>query len=49
MSLAAHVRTLGRGPGRARSLTMDEAYNAMQHMLAANADQAATGALLMLL
>ena len=49
MTLASHVRTLGRGPGRARSLTMDEAHDAMQHMLMSDADQAATGALLMLL
>ena len=25
MSLAGHVATLGRGPGRSRSLTQDEA------------------------
>ena len=29
MSLAAHVRTLGRGPGRSRSLTEDEAAEAI--------------------
>ena len=49
MTLSDHVRTLGRGPGRSRSLTRDEACDAMRHMLSQDADQAATGALLMLL
>ena len=49
MTLAAHVRTLGRGPGRARSLTLAEAQDAMQIMLSSKAAPEATGALLMLL
>jgi len=49
MSLAEHVRTLGRGPGRSRSLTQDEARDAMQRMLAGDAAPQAEGALLMLL
>ena len=49
MTLAAHVRTLGRGPGRARSLTMAEAEDAMRLMLSGEAAAEATGALLMLL
>jgi len=49
MSLADHVRTLGRGPGRSRSLTEAEARDAMQIMLAGNAAPEAIGALLMLL
>ena len=49
MSLADHVRTLGRGPGRARSLTLDEARDAMALMLCDAAAPEAVGALLMLL
>lgn len=49
MSLADHVRTLGRGPGRSRSLTRDEAREAMQIMLSGGAAPEAVGALLMLL
>lgn len=49
MTLAAHVRTLGRGPGRSRSLTRDEACDAMRSMLSEGAEPAAIGALLMLL
>ncbi|MCR8546468.1 glycosyl transferase family protein [Salipiger sp. P9] len=49
MSLGAHVRTLGRGPGRSRSLTRDEAAEAMALMLSGKADPHAVGALLMLL
>lgn len=49
MSLAVHVRTLGRGPGRARSLTVEEAQDAMGVMLSGNAKPEAIGALLMLL
>ncbi len=49
MTLAAHVRTLGRGPGRARSLTRDEAADAMRLMLSGSAAPEAVGALLMLL
>lgn len=48
MSLSEHVRTLGRGPGRARSLTQDEAADAMRLMLDGAAPEA-VGALLMLL
>jgi len=48
MSLAAHVATLGRGPGRSRSLTEDEAADAMRLMLEGAAPEA-VGALLMLL
>lgn len=49
MTLADHVRTLGRGPGRSRSLTTEEACDAMRQMLTTKADSAATGAILMLL
>ncbi|MFW2586916.1 glycosyl transferase family protein [Sagittula sp. SSi028] len=49
MSLAEHVRTLGRGPGRSRSLTQAEAFDAMTQMLSGQAAAEATGALLMLL
>ena len=49
MSLAEHVRTLGRGPGRSRSLTFDEANDAMTQMLSGEAAPEAIGALLMLL
>lgn len=49
MTLAEHVRTLGRGPGRSRSLTRDEAADAMRLMLSGEAAPEATGALLMLL
>jgi len=48
MTLAAHVATLGRGPGRSRSLTQDEAFEAMTLMLDGAAPEA-VGALLMLL
>ena len=49
MSLASHVRTVGRGPGRSRSLTQDEARDAMRIMLSGHAAPEAIGALLMLL
>ena len=49
MSLSEHVRTLGRGPGRSRSLTQAEACDAMRLMLAGDAAPEAVGALLMLL
>ncbi len=49
MSLADHVRTLGRGPGRSRSLTQDEAFDAMFQMLDDDAAPEAVDALLMLL
>ena len=48
MSLAPHVATLGRGPGRSRSLTEAEAAEAMALMLEGAAPEA-VGALLMLL
>lgn len=49
MSLSEHVRTLGRGPGRSRSLTQAEARDAMHMMLSGRAAPEAVGALLMLL
>ena len=49
MSLADHVRTLGRGQGRSRSLTQDEAQAAMALMLQGDAAPEAIGALLMLM
>ncbi|OIQ31336.1 MAG: glycosyl transferase family 3 [Alphaproteobacteria bacterium MedPE-SWcel] len=49
MTLADHVRILGRGPGRSRSLNQQEATEAMALMLGGDADPAAIGALLMLL
>lgn len=49
MTLAEHVRTLGRGPGRSRSLTQAEAFDAMRLMLGGEAPPEAVGALLMLL
>ncbi len=49
MTLAPFVQTLGRGPGRSRSLTLDEAAAAMEVMLSGQADPEAVGALLMLL
>ncbi|GAB5447549.1 glycosyl transferase family protein [Gymnodinialimonas sp.] len=49
MSLAPHVATLGRGPGRSRSLTRAEAEAAMTLMLSGEAAPEAVGALLMLL
>ncbi len=49
MSLSEHVRILGRGPGRSRSLTRDEAFNAMRLMLSGDAAPEAVGAVLMLL
>ncbi len=49
MSLADYVRILGRGPGRSRSLTQDEACEAMSLMLRDDAAPEAVGALLMLL
>lgn len=48
-SLAPHVATLGRGPGRSRSLTQEEAADAMVAMLSGEAAPEAIGALLMLL
>ena len=49
MTLSDHVRILGRGPGRSRDLTQDEAEAAMQLMLSGDAAPEAIGALLMLL
>ena len=49
MSLAPHVATLGRGPGRSRSMTRAEAADAMAAMLSGEAAPEAIGALLMLL
>ncbi|WP_371156936.1 glycosyl transferase family protein [Jannaschia sp. 2305UL9-9] len=49
MTLANHVRTLGRGPGRSRDLTQDEAFDAMSLMLRDDTAPEAVGALLMLL
>lgn len=49
MRLSHQVQTLGRGPGRSRSLTQDEAFDAMTCMLREDAAPEAVGALLMLL
>lgn len=49
MSLSEYVRILGRGPGRSRALTQDEAQGAMIQMLSGHAAPEAMGALLMLL
>lgn len=49
MTLAPYVAILGRGQGRARSMTQDEAFAAMQIILRGNAAPEALGALLMLL
>ena len=47
--LSAHVATLGRGPGRSRSLNRAEAEDAMATMLSGQAAPEAIGAVLMLL
>ena len=49
MSLTHAVATLGRGPGRSRALTAEEAEAAMAEVLSGKASPEATGALLMLL
>ncbi len=49
MSLLPFVQTVARGQGRARPLTQDEAFEAMQVMLSGNFDPEALGALLMVL
>jgi len=49
MSLAPFVRAMGRGPGRARSLTREEAREAMTLILSGDAAPEAVGALLMLM
>ncbi|GAC1338116.1 MAG: hypothetical protein NVSMB18_04010 [Acetobacteraceae bacterium] len=46
---AAYVRTLGRGPGRSRSLTREEARDALGMVLRGEADPYQVGAFLMLL
>lgn len=46
---AAYVRILGRGPGRSRALTRDEARNALGMVLKGEADPHQVGAFLMLL
>ncbi|MBB6251965.1 glycosyl transferase family protein [Nitrospirillum iridis] len=46
---AQYVRTLGRGPGRSRSLTRDEARTALGMVLRGEADPHQVGAFLMLL
>ncbi|MHC0052655.1 glycosyl transferase family protein [Actibacterium sp. D379-3] len=49
MSLAPYIHAMGRGPGRARSLTGAEAADAMTQILAGTAAPEAVGALLMLM
>lgn len=49
MTLAPYIHAMGRGPGRARSLTGDEAQDAMRQILSGAADPHAIGALLMLM
>lgn len=49
MSLAPHIRILGRGPSRARALTRPEARDAMEIILRGEAAPEAVGALLMLM
>ncbi|MBL4811063.1 MAG: glycosyl transferase family protein [Rhodobacteraceae bacterium] len=49
MSLAPYVKILGRGPGRSRSLTQDEANEALTLILQGAAAPEAVGAMLMLL
>lgn len=46
---AQYVRTLGRGPGRSRNLTRDEARDALGMVLAGDTDPHQVGAFLMLL
>lgn len=46
---AQYVRTLGRGPGRSRALTREEARDALGMVLAGEADPHQVGAFLMLL
>lgn len=46
---AQYVRILGRGPGRSRNLTRDEARDALGMVLAGDADPHQVGAFLMLL
>lgn len=49
MTLAPYIHAMGRGPGRARSLTGSEAEDAMRLILSGQADPHAIGALLMLM
>lgn len=49
MTLAPYIHAMGRGPGRARSLTGAEAEDAMRLILSGEADPHAIGALLMLM
>ena len=49
MTLAPFVQILGRGQGRGRSMTQDEAHAAMTAMLAEDAAPEAIGAILMLM
>ncbi len=49
MTIAPYVKILGRGPGRARSLTLDEAQAAMTLILQSQAAPEAVGAMLMLM
>lgn len=49
MSLSDYVRILGRGQGRARSFTRDEAREAMTRMMRDDAPPEAVGAILMLM
>lgn len=49
MTLAPYVRILGRGPGRSRSLTQTESYEAMQIILKGEGAPESVGAMLMLL
>lgn len=49
MSLAPYIHAMGRGPSRARSLTRDEACDAMGQILSGQAAPEAVGALLMLM
>jgi anthranilate phosphoribosyltransferase len=49
MNLAPLIRAMGRGPSRARSLTREEAREAMGSMLSGQAAPEAVGALLMLM
>lgn len=49
MSIAEYVRILGRGPGRSRSLTQEEAHEAMARVLRGEAAAESVGAMLMLM
>ncbi|MBW6418846.1 glycosyl transferase family protein [Celeribacter sp. PS-C1] len=49
MSIAEFVRILGRGPGRSRSLTQEEAREAMARVLRGEAAPESIGAMLMLM